>query len=139
VFNLDAGALTKIEAEVEGELKEIYQYLLALITGLQKQGIDTGGGTLVRLRSSQSRRRNTRWRRGGWASSRQQWNADRWKHDWLSQPRNAIGEWIPGRLPYPVTTVSHLSRRVRRQRRARRRYRAAHGQKNGAIMSSWSK
>ncbi len=76
---------------------------------------------------------------GPWAQSREQWLSEGWQHDWRSQPRNRIGEWIPGRLPYPVTGVTYgkppVSRRLQQLRKRRRAWRAAGRQ---IIRSSWS-
>ncbi len=92
-----------------------------------------------------SKGRSPVWARTDWAKSREQWLSEGWKHDWRSQPRNAIGRWIPGRLPYPVAGASlrggktiGKARRMMRQRR--RRYRAiGRSIGSGSIMSSWGK
>lgn len=62
------------------------------------------------------------WQRHAWATSRQDWLDNAWKHDWRSQPRNRIGEWIPGRLPYPVANAPAVGRGSARSSRARRRH-----------------
>ena len=61
------------------------------------------------------------WERGDWATSRQDWLTNAWRHDWRSQPRNQIGEWIPGRLPYPVITARMIGKGKARSSRQRRR------------------
>ena len=66
------------------------------------------------------------WQHSSWATSRQDWLSNRWRHDWRSQPRNQIGEWIPGRLSYPVTGATNIGRgkpRTSRHRRRINRYR----------------
>jgi len=60
------------------------------------------------------------WQRVDWAGSRENWLANRWRHDWRSQPRNRIGEWIVGRLPYPVSAVG-IGKGKSRTSRSRRR------------------
>jgi hypothetical protein len=67
-----------------------------------------------------------RWRRSAWARSREDWLENKWKHDWRSQPRNRIGEWIPGRLPYPVVALGQkrpIGRNALRRRKIKARYR----------------
>jgi hypothetical protein len=85
-------------------------------------------------------RKKFQWQRGGWAKSRQDWLDEGWKHDWRSQPRNFIGWWVPGRLPYPVVTVAKVSRKKRRARKLHRFYREA-GRRAVSDMrkSSWSR
>lgn len=65
-------------------------------------------------------------RKAPWAKSRQEFLGDAWKHDWRSQPRNKIGEWVPGRTTYPVqqaTAIGKGRQRSSRQRRRINRYR----------------
>lgn len=52
-----------------------------------------------------------------WSRSRQEWLNEDWRHDWRSQPRSAIGRWIPGRL-----NTIYVSPRIKKARSARRRY-----------------
>src|SRR6266705_3406317 len=33
------------------------------------------------------------WQRGGWATSRENWMAEAWEHDWRSQPRVPAGSY----------------------------------------------
>ena len=54
-----------------------------------------------------------------WLKSRQNWLDEAWKHDWRSQPRDAIGRWIEGRLNYIYVGRGKASKKVRS---ARRRY-----------------
>lgn len=66
------------------------------------------------------------WQYNNWAMSREDWLANRWRHDWRSQPRNRIGEWTPGRLPYPQVGSTAIGKgKVKTSRRRRRlaRYR----------------
>jgi hypothetical protein len=51
-----------------------------------------------------------------WNKSRQEWLNNKWRHDWRTQPRDARGRWIKGRLRHPY--ISKGARRIRRQRRA---------------------
>ena len=65
-------------------------------------------------------------RRAPWAKSRRDWLDNAWKHDWRSQPRNKIGEWIPGRLLYPdekAPAIGKGRQRTSKQRRRINRYR----------------
>lgn len=90
---------------------------------------------------SSRRRHGPIWRRTDWATSRQHWLEEGWMHDWRSQPRNRIGEWIPGRLPYPVAAIGKpsSSRRLRRLRKARKHWRSVgKTAARNAIKSSWS-
>lgn len=73
------------------------------------------------------RRWSTVWGRTNWASSRQDWLDNRWRHDWRSQPRDVHGRWIPGRLEtisaelmYRGKRPSRNVRTFRKKRRARR-------------------
>ncbi len=79
-----------------------------------------------------------KWQGKTWAARRKEWLNNRWMHDWRSQPRNRIGEWIPGRLEFPVSYTLPLSRRLRRLRKRRQQYRKI-GRTIGqsVIMSSW--
>ena len=70
-----------------------------------------------------------RWERTDWATSRQDWLDNRWRHDWRSQPRDVRGRWIPGRLDYIASSlmyrghrVGRLTKKKRRLLRARRKY-----------------
>ena len=90
-------------------------------------------------------RRKPLWQRTGWAMSRQQWLNESWMHDWRSQPRRPAGtdeggEWMAGRLPYPVGKVGHLttSRRKRYVRRVKAKRRAAGRKIAREIISSWN-
>ena len=75
------------------------------------------------------RRWSTVWGRTNWASSRQDWLDNRWRHDWRSQPRDVHGRWIPGRLdhiaPALMYSGKHVGRTVRTFRKKRRARRAA--------------
>jgi hypothetical protein len=51
-----------------------------------------------RTHGEHSLRSASAWARTDWASSRDDWLDNRWRHDWRSQPRDARGRWIPGRL-----------------------------------------
>jgi hypothetical protein len=86
---------------------------------------------------------------GNWAANRQEWLANGWKHDWRSQPRNPAGgpfhwsgEWVAGRLPYPVVTTKTgkppPSRKTKRLRKIRRKARRYGRQLAKRLMSSWA-
>jgi hypothetical protein len=78
-------------------------------------------------RSGQNRYNGARWAKSEWARSRNDWLDNHWKHDWRSQPRNARGEWIPGRLDYVQTQLRYKGtkpgRRTKRRRKLRRQAR----------------
>ena len=82
------------------------------------------------------------WQRGGWATSKEEWLAEAWEHDWRSQPRvpagslqtvstrngvhRAGGEWTFGRLSYAFVgapAVGKGKQRTSRNKRRLRRYR----------------
>jgi hypothetical protein len=67
------------------------------------------------------------WANTTWASSRDDWLDNKWRHDWRSQPRNVLGQWIPGRLNYINDQMkwrgSRIGRRTKRRRKLRRRAR----------------
>lgn len=83
--------------------------------------------------------------RRAFARAHQEWLADnRWRFDWRSQPRRpagteAGGEWMEGRLDYPVQVKYHVSRRERQRRtRAIKAYKARMaGTKTRTIRTSW--
>lgn len=83
------------------------------------------------------------------AASRQQWLAEGWQHDWRSQPRNPAGgpfhwsgEWVAGRLPYPVITTKTgkppPTRKTKQLRKKRRKARKAGRMLAKHLMSSWA-
>lgn len=82
------------------------------------------------------------WQRSDWATSRADWMAEAWQHDWRSQPRvpagsfqtvstrrgviRAGGEWSFGRLGSPVAgspAVGKGKQKSSRNKRRLRRYR----------------
>ena len=79
--------------------------------------------------ADQAREKNAhsgaRWAKSEWARSRNDWLDNHWRHDWRSQPRDAKGRWIPGRLKYIVENMRYQGtkpgRRTLRRRRLRRR------------------
>jgi hypothetical protein len=79
-----------------------------------------------RVHGQHSPRSSAAWARTDWATSRDDWLDNRWKHDWRSQPRDARGRWIPGRLQtWYVTTGmryrgTHAGRKKRRTMKTRR-------------------
>jgi len=72
-------------------------------------------------------RYTSKWSRSSWARSRNDWLDNHWKHDWRSQPRNAEGRWIPGRLDQIEMALQYkgmkTGRRTKRRRKLRRRAR----------------
>ncbi len=124
--------------------------------GQQLDAILTGRFNQVRRRG---RRRGPRWARSNWATSHQQWVTEGWLHDWRSQPRNpagypaprivgqgkdtAAGEWIPGRLGYPVAGASMrggktVSPRRKAIRKKHLRYRRIGRETARGFLSSWA-
>ena len=86
-----------------------------------------------------------------WARAHQEWlSHNRWRFDWRSQPRRpagneAGGEWMDGRLGFPVTFHLPVSRKSRQQGaramkafRKRRRALGVTRTGNRRILSSWS-
>lgn len=61
------------------------------------------------------------WQKHPWAQSREDWLNHAWEHDWRSQPRDIIGRWIPGRLPYPVAKAPAIGKGAQRSSRRKRR------------------
>jgi hypothetical protein len=79
-----------------------------------------------RVHGEHSLRSHAAWARTDWATSRDDWLDNRWRHDWRSQPRDARGRWIPGRLQtwYVSTSMryrgTHAGRKKRRTMKTRR-------------------
>jgi hypothetical protein len=72
------------------------------------------------------------WARTDWASSRDDWLDNHWRHDWRSQPRDEHGRWIPGRLGYIAITLQYRGRkmgRVKRKKMQMRRLSRARGRR----------
>lgn len=85
-----------------------------------------------RIHGEHSARSRAAWGRTDWARSRDDWLDNHWRHDWRSQPRNAQGRWIPGRLQYIEASMQYRSRRIGRSRRRKlqlRRMSRARGRK----------
>jgi hypothetical protein len=72
-------------------------------------------------------RARSAWGRSNWAKGRDDWLDNHWKHDWRSQPRDAMGKWVPGRLTYVQAQLQYkgkkAGRRTKRRRALRRRSR----------------
>jgi hypothetical protein len=73
-------------------------------------------------------RARSAWGRSNWARGRDDWLDNKWKHDWRSQPRDALGKWVPGRLTYTESQLQYkgktrAGRRTKRRRRLRRQAR----------------
>lgn len=134
LLELVGGAVSPLGVGVSGLLK-----FIELLEKNQEKVIG-GEGLKSTLKNVDERRR--------YAQSHRQWLEENgWRFDWRSQPRHPAGavgggEWIPGRLPYPVQAKFVLSRRVRRQRtttmRAYKERRRLLGQTRlRPIVSSW--
>ena len=63
----------------------------------------------------QSNTRKGAWSYTDWATSREDWLDNRWRHDWRSQPRDMRGRWIPGRLQYIEELMQYRGTRRRRK------------------------
>jgi hypothetical protein len=79
-------------------------------------------------RGRSGRRGRERWAKTEWARSRQDWLDNKWKHDWRTQPRDAVtGRWLPGRLDQVAADLryqgSKAGRRTLRRRKLRRKAR----------------
>lgn len=123
------------QAIASGGSSELQKVLITSLRSLQPAPLPGSG--FARRTGGGPGRAMRRQRRGQQDTTRQWWLDEGWKHNWRSQPRNSIGEWIAGRLPYPVTITLKVSRRVRRLRKRRRLYRSV-GRKIGRqIVSSW--
>jgi hypothetical protein len=79
-----------------------------------------------------------------YAQAHQDWlNSNRWRFDWRSQPRRpagteAGGEWMEGRLDYPIATKATVSRSERRRRtRAIKAYKSRAPSHSRTIRTSW--
>jgi hypothetical protein len=88
--------------------------------------IGAGGGKKGRFK----RRGKYGWQATDWASSRDDWLDNRWRHDWRSQPRDQRGRWIPGRLEYIAAQLQYRGKRrvgrtVLRRRKLRKLRRLA--------------
>jgi hypothetical protein len=84
------------------------------IRGLQKQVLGKKRGNW---------RSKSAWGRSEWAKGRDDWLDNHWRHDWRSQPRNALGKWIPGRLPYIPTYLQTKGKTIGRKTKRRRKLR----------------
>lgn len=123
-----------------GGMSELDRLGRQWLSGLRPSTSFPGSGILRRMQNAMmqtGQRRIYNWQRGGWATSRQDWLENNWRHNWRSQPRDLIGRWIPGRLSYPVSALPKVSRRVRRIRRIRNANRRVGRQAARGIVSSW--
>lgn len=144
---VDSGGIAELDKVVSGQLRTLQSPLRYKFKGqqlLNKMQEAVSQPTQLFTRS----RRKALWRRNDWASSREHWLSDAWKHDWRSQPRSPAGssiggEWIDGRLDHPFVGAPAIgkgkqksSRKSRQMRRYRRYGRLAardfvRGQKGG--------
>jgi hypothetical protein len=103
------------------------------LSNLQHQGQLPYGGVLRKIQNftghpgpyaGRNRRGRWAWQRADWAASRNDWLDNHWKHDWRSQPRDAQGRWIAGRLDYVPIYLQyrgiHKGRKNKRKARQRR-------------------
>jgi hypothetical protein len=65
-------------------------------------------------------RARSAWGRSNWARGRDDWLDNHWKHDWRSQPRDALGKWVPGRLTYVETQLQYKGKKAGRRTKRRR-------------------
>jgi len=70
-------------------------------------------------------RARSAWSRSNWATSRDDWLDNKWKHDWRSQPRDVMGKWVPGRLTYIDANLMYKGKSVGRRTKRRRKLRRA--------------
>ena len=79
------------------------------------------------------------WQRSSWATSKEEWMAEAWQHDWRSQPRvpagsfqtvstrrgviRAGGEWTFGRLGSPIVGSPAIGKGKQKSSRNKRRLR----------------
>lgn len=78
---------------------------------------------VFRGRARQGGRRSGLWSHSDWATSRNDWLDNHWRHDWRSQPRDARGRWVPGRLNYIAQSLQYQGMKLGRRRLRRRRQR----------------
>jgi hypothetical protein len=79
--------------------------------------LDTLTGGIIkrrRIHGEHSQSSRAAWTRTAWAGSRDDWLDNHWRHDWRSQPRDAHGRWIPGRLQYIAINLQYRGRRLGR-------------------------
>jgi hypothetical protein len=110
------------------ELEHLGQHFLSTGTPQPWQKIVSSAYAPLRRRmhGEHSLRSQAAWARTDWASSRDDWLDNRWRHDWRSQPRDDRGRWIPGRLNaiYVPSGLkyrgTHTGRKKRRTLKTRR-------------------
>ena len=93
------------------------QDLLGKLFGTMDKGSKSGRAGKARYTS--------KWSRSEWARSRSDWLDNHWKHDWRSQPRNAEGRWIPGRLDQIELALQYKGMKKGRKTKRRRKLRRA--------------
>jgi len=120
------------------ELARVRQQWLSSVNPVSSQSSRILNGLQQEVNNQSRPRRKAKWRRGGWARSRQEWLDEGWRHDWRSQPRDYRGRWVVGRLPYPLQVTLKVSRRLRRIRRVRNARRREGRAIVRGIVSSWA-
>ena len=92
---------------------------------LPYSGLINKAASFFKAAGKGKRRRPGGWQASSWAGSREDWLANHWQHDWRSQPRDAHGRWIPGRLDYVAAQLqyrgkSRAGRKTLRRRKLRK-------------------
>lgn len=133
---VESDGISELDKIATHEIRELTRPLRFKIKG---KGLLRKVGDLF---SEPARDSKVPWRRSNWATSKQDWIANKWKHDWRSQPRipagsaqiistrrgdiHAGGEWTFGRLSSPVEGAPAIGKgkqRSSRKSRMLRRYR----------------
>lgn len=68
-------------------------------------------------------RERSEWGRSNWATSRDDWLNNKWRHDWRSQPRDVFGKWVPGRLTTAAAALQYKGKKIGRRTKRRRQLR----------------
>jgi uncharacterized protein (DUF1684 family) len=155
---LNVPALSRIMRAIDSgggsEIKRLETQLLARLRPTQSplqsalRGIDKDFLEYFKTEDAANLKKGMRKPRRSDAKAHQAWlNDNHWRFDWRSQPRRpagteAGGEWMEGRLDYPVAVKYHVSRRQRQRRtRAMKAYKARQAAlgvtKTRTIRSSW--
>ena len=68
-------------------------------------------------------RERSAWGRSNWATGRDDWLDNKWRHDWRSQPRDVFGKWVPGRLTTAAAALQYKGKKIGRRTKRRRKLR----------------
>lgn len=127
---VESGGIAELDKLSSGATRQLTRPLNYRVKGLTL--LEKLQQSVAQLPPSRGGGRKAVWRSSDWASSREHWLADAWKHDWRSQPRipagsSIGGEWTDGRLDHPFVGAPAIgkgkqksSRKSRRMRRYRR-------------------